>query len=763
MAVVDHLQVAAALPGYSIGDELGAGGFGLVLAGHHRELDRPVAIKVLSAGAELAATDDVQAEARLLGRLDHPHIVRVYDFVSRGDLRLLIMELLPGGTLADLELPPQAACAVGLAVAAGLAAAHDTGVLHRDIKPANILFTAGGQPKITDFGIAKIFDGSAEATNRMVGTPSYMAPEQLRREPLGPATDLFALGVVLYEQLAGRLPVDESLPMQERLRQQLEVVPPAPPGVPEPVAEVVLRALAKDPADRYPTARDFARALAAAATRAYGPDWPARSGIHLGVDTRFADPDPEQADETTNLPTPGIDRFRRATRPPADLASSTSSASSTRSVPSTSPASSTRSVPPASPASSAGAAEVGVPPAAHGGPDPGWADLRSGRRGRGRVALAATLVTVLIAAGAVSWLLLRGSEPERPASRTGRLVWPTTTAGLPGSVTSPPPNPGKPVPPLIGDLVVVPDRTIYLVPQSGSRVLRIDRSGQLETVAGQATEGFSGDNGPAVDAQLRRPSALAFDSVGNLYVLDDGNENIRKVDTGGIISTVAGHGADENSSLPDVDIYSSDGALAADEAGNLYFAALGKIVRLDRSGAVTTVAGKDDDDDGSGTFGEGVPATQAALGQISDILVRDGSLYLADSEANRVLRVTPDGIIRTVAGTGVDGYSGDNMPAVASQLSLGGDSGLAMDEAGNLYIGDDGNLRVRRVDTAGTITTVAGDGVSGPYLEGRQATEAHLYGAGVVALDGEGNLYIVDGDDIRKVDARGMLTLLTGS
>ncbi len=139
--IVNEAQVTAALPAYELGKVLGRGAFGLVLEGRHRELDRPAAIKILAAGTDAAAASS-RAEARLLAALDHPHVVRVYDSIPAGDLHLIVMELLGGGTLTRrrASMSPETACAVGLAVAAALGCAHGRGVLHRDIKPDNILF-----------------------------------------------------------------------------------------------------------------------------------------------------------------------------------------------------------------------------------------------------------------------------------------------------------------------------------------------------------------------------------------------------------------------------------------------------------------------------------------------------------------------------------------------------------------------------------------------------------------------------------------------
>jgi serine/threonine protein kinase len=171
-----------------------------VLAGWHQQTDRPVAIKVMEAEGPEGVSLDFAAEVRVLRGLDHPHVVRAFDYVEAEGLCLVVMELLAGGTLSGRRagIGPEQACAVGLAVAAALGHAHGRGVLHRDIKADNILFAADGTAKVGDFGIAKLFEGSAATASRIAGTPMYMAPEQIEGGRLGPATDLYALGVVLY-------------------------------------------------------------------------------------------------------------------------------------------------------------------------------------------------------------------------------------------------------------------------------------------------------------------------------------------------------------------------------------------------------------------------------------------------------------------------------------------------------------------------------------------------------------------------------------
>lgn len=285
----DRARVASALPGYDLGDEIGAGAFGLVLAGWHRRLQRDVAIKVLPARGPQRASGG-RTEAPILASLDHPHIVRVYDYLETDNLDLIVMEMLDGGSLAQRQegMSQEQACATGLAVAGALSYAHSRGVLHRDIKPDNVLFDAAGLVKVADFGIAKRLNVVAATASVVAGTPLFMAPEQLARGRLGPGTDLYALGTMLSLLLTGTTPFDpdpppeptawegSSDPFGRRLRRLV--------GVPARVGDVVLRTLAGSLAARPSSARTFALDLAEAAAAAYGPGWLTRAGISVWLD-----------------------------------------------------------------------------------------------------------------------------------------------------------------------------------------------------------------------------------------------------------------------------------------------------------------------------------------------------------------------------------------------------------------------------------------------------------------------------------------------
>jgi hypothetical protein len=299
---VNEERIRQALPGYSVGGQVGRGGCGVVLSGMHLQLERPVAIKQIppQLADDLALRRRFVAEARLMASIDHPHVVPVYDYVEHDDLCLLVMEYLPGGSVADRfgreGFDAGSAMAVALACAAGLEAAHRRGVLHRDVKPANLMFGANGTVKLTDFGIAKIVGGDETMVTRageVIGTVSYMAPEQARGLPLSPATDVYALATMLYQLLSGVLPFppaeDSMVTLFLHAFEQPTPLSKMAPNLPAPIADVVMRGLATDPSDRFASAESFGIALAEPAAECWGTNWLAPVGIPvIGADTIVA-------------------------------------------------------------------------------------------------------------------------------------------------------------------------------------------------------------------------------------------------------------------------------------------------------------------------------------------------------------------------------------------------------------------------------------------------------------------------------------------
>jgi serine/threonine-protein kinase len=261
---------------YHILEQLGQGGMATIYKAYDTRLERDVAVKVIRKGAFPAEQLErilkrFEREAKALARLTHPNIVPVIDYGEHEGSPYLVMPYLPGGTLKarlGQPMPWEEALRLLLPVADALAYAHEHNILHRDVKPSNILLTEKGQPMLTDFGIAKILDvedtQTLTASGVGIGTPEYMSPEQGLGKPVGPPTDVYALGVVLYELVTGRKPYTADTPMAVVVKHLSDPLPRPSQfarDLPEAVEKLLLKALAKQPEDRYQTMGEFAAAL----------------------------------------------------------------------------------------------------------------------------------------------------------------------------------------------------------------------------------------------------------------------------------------------------------------------------------------------------------------------------------------------------------------------------------------------------------------------------------------------------------------------
>jgi hypothetical protein len=261
------------IPNYEVLGELGRGGMGVVYKARQTGLNRLAALKVILSGdyAGPEERDRFHREAEAIARLQHPHIVQVYEVGEHGGLPFFSLELCSGGSLADqldgTPWPAARAAELVRTLAGAMQAAHRANVVHRDLKPANVLLTADGQLKVTDFGLAKKLDEVGHTpTGAIVGTPSYMAPEQAGGKPkeIGPLADVYALGVILYELLTGRPPFKAATSLDTVL-QVLSEEPVAPrslnPAVPRDLETICLKCLEKDPHRRYGSAAALAEEL----------------------------------------------------------------------------------------------------------------------------------------------------------------------------------------------------------------------------------------------------------------------------------------------------------------------------------------------------------------------------------------------------------------------------------------------------------------------------------------------------------------------
>ncbi len=355
-------------------------------------------------------------------------------------------------------------------------------------------------------------------------------------------------------------------------------------------------------------------------------------------------------------------------------------------------------------------------------------------------------------------------------------------------------------------VVVSSSGDVYVADSSANEVLELSPSGRLSVFAGTGVAGFSGAGGPATQAELSFPTALALSSNGDLYIADSGNNRIRMVSPSGVITTVAGTGVAGFSgdggpapqaelSFPTAIALSSTGALLIADGGNR------RVREVSPTGTITTVAGNGT----LGLSGDGGPATQAGLSEPLGVAAGPGGIYVADAWndvvrrilpsgvietvagaadglqfpvavalnaagdifvadwSNRVIEVTPSGAARTVAGTGVAGFSGDGGRAVKAELDR--PSGLAVAPNGDLYIADSGNNRVRMVSPNGIITTIAGTGVAGFSGDGGPAVKAELNDPEGLAIGPGGGLYIADSHNqrIREVLPGGAIRTVAGN
>lgn len=324
------------LGNYHVVAPIGAGGMATVYRGYQPSLGRQVAIKVLASEwtRDPLFRERFSREARAIAQLSHPNILPVYDSGEDKETGALyfVMQLVEGGTLAHRmgqALDVQAAVRITAQVARALDYAHKRGLVHRDVKPANVLLTPEGHPLLADFGIARLMEGThLTQTGASLGTPSYMSPEQAQGSPVDHRADIYALGVMAYEMLTGQLPFRADTPVG--LLHQHAYAPPPPlrslrPGLSRALEKAVMRALAKDPAQRYASAGEFADALEAAVS----DKWP--------------------------LPLP------RLTRPPAPApAAPPGMATPATRAPGAAPVPPTRPMPAAAPAGRAGRALLGL-------------------------------------------------------------------------------------------------------------------------------------------------------------------------------------------------------------------------------------------------------------------------------------------------------------------------------------------------------------------------------------------------------------------
>ena len=303
--------------------------------------------------------------------------------------------------------------------------------------------------------------------------------------------------------------------------------------------------------------------------------------------------------------------------------------------------------------------------------------------------------------------------------------------------------------------------------QHPGNLAAVEGTDKITTIAGSAEVGFAGDGGPANKAKLKSPEGLFLDEKGFLYIADTGNQRIRRVGLDGIIETIAGNGDvgfSGDGGLAMAASFHNPSDVTVDSKGNIYIADIGnqRIRRVGVDGIITTFAGLGLE--GGGYSGDGGPANQAQLNYPRCVAAdRLGNVFIGDWINNRVRKVNPiSGIITTIAGTGEGGFDGDGGPAIVAKLNLPFD--IAIDGT-DIYIADQDNDRIRLVDVTGTITTIAGTGIAGSSGDGGSAKVANFRNPTGVTIDSKGNVYIADNGNhrIRVVNTSRIIDTLAGS
>ena len=291
---------------------------------------------------------------------------------------------------------------------------------------------------------------------------------------------------------------------------------------------------------------------------------------------------------------------------------------------------------------------------------------------------------------------------------------------------------------------------VYVTDRYSHQIRKVTPTGIISTLAGTGVIGYTGDGGPATQAKLAYPRGVATDQTGNTYFVDQYNSRIRKIDANQVVSTVAGSGKpnfiDNTSFFSSADVYNST-TLPIDQAGNLYVFSSCCVMKVAPAGTITIVAGTTV---GSGFSGDGGPAVNAQLNLPNSVVIDNNILYIADAGNNRIRKVDANGIITTFAGTGSAGYGAENVLALSTPVRP---VSLTRDILGNLYFSEKNYARIRKIDRNGIVSTVVGTGQAGFIGDTGMATSARLDLPEEVTLDAAGNLYIADSGNrrVRKV------------
>ncbi|HSL30634.1 MAG TPA: protein kinase [Anaerolineales bacterium] len=321
---MDHLQSGQMLGSYRIISQVGKGGMATVYKAYQASVDRYVAIKVLP--SQLAESKEFatrfQQEARIIAKLEHPHILPVFDYGESDGTAYFVMRYLEAGTLKDKmefgrPLPMSEIDRIFTQLTDALSYAHSQGIVHRDLKPANALIDSHGNIFLTDFGIAKLLESASPRltqTDAIMGTPAYISPEQAQSHPVDRRSDIYSLGIILYEMVTGQVPFLADTPLAVLFKHVSDPLPPpsrVKPDIPPSIEQVILKALAKDPRDRFATADEFLSAW----KRALEERETVRTDAPTEIIPEPGAPTPTVTDQTQRKPVTATTTISRAARP----------------------------------------------------------------------------------------------------------------------------------------------------------------------------------------------------------------------------------------------------------------------------------------------------------------------------------------------------------------------------------------------------------------------------------------------------------------
>jgi class 3 adenylate cyclase/sugar lactone lactonase YvrE len=694
---------------YRLVREIGAGGMGRVFQAVDTRDGKVVAAKIMFASkeAEVDAAVRFEQEGAVLATLQHPNIVQVYGTFMDEHASCIIMELLQGQSLMEVLTSEQLDLArikrLMLQVAAALAAAHGRGIVHRDIKPDNIMVLGDDQVKVTDFGIARILRPTATlqtmgSTGMTLGTPHYMSPEQIDGRKVDGRADIYALGAVLYQLVTGRPPFEGDDPLTiafKHVNEAPQMLRKARPGVPRDWEALVLKALAKHPADRFQSATALEAAIAELSTE----------------DTRRVVGAEPAA--TEHAPTPRRARLRILTPPLRQALDRGEQGVGGEAV---------LPRPQEDGGTVAEATSAGLP---------GWWERAMGAA-LARPYLSATVVAAVVSL-AVVWFVRASQSGSPPTKRTPVAIFqaqPSSSFQAPDGVTvdaqgniyvadqltnrikklfldptrgalvplaewgGPGSGPGQFSAPAA--IAVDPQGNIYVSDTNNNRIQKLSPSGQpLKQWGHQGT----------APGQFSNPFGIALDAKGNIYVADQGNHRIQKLSPSGQPMAQWSHN------------FQYLVGLAVDGHGNVYVAD-SKTDRLEKLSAGGRVLR------GWSTNGGGQGASSGPSGVAVD---GRGNVYVADQVSNTIQKFSSNGALLASFGS-----------KTSRTGRLQSPQGVAVDRRGNIYVADTGNRRVELLSASGNpIAHWTGTG-AGPDLF--QAPSS-------VALDSHGNVYAADSTD----------------